>query len=88
MVFDGKYKLITGFDPENVRNRGIFIKFKKHPLAQPVLLFDLEKDPYQLRDVVEERPEVVKELAAELNGWLEKTGDPWAKKPVEAPAAG
>jgi hypothetical protein len=45
--------------------------------GQRTVLFDNEKDPYQMRNIAGERPALVAELARELNGWLERTGDPW-----------
>ena len=45
------------------------------------MLYDRIEDPYQLRDVAGERPEVVRRLSGELDQWLEATGDPWAVSP-------
>jgi len=45
---------------------------KKH-----ILLFDNKKDPYQLKNIAESNPELVRELTEELKQWLEKTNDPW-----------
>ncbi len=42
-----------------------------------VLLFDNRKDPYQLNNIADSRPEVVRKLTGELNQWLRKTKDPW-----------
>ena len=44
-------------------------------------LYDRTEDPYQLRDVAGERPEVVRRLRGELRGWLEATGDRWRVSP-------
>ena len=41
------------------------------------ILHDNQRDPYQIRNVADENPTVVKELTNELNHWLEKTKDPW-----------
>ncbi|MBT5875589.1 MAG: sulfatase [Candidatus Latescibacteria bacterium] len=43
------------------------------------VLHDNQSDPYQLENVADERPETVRELVQELNGWLAKTGDPWLR---------
>ena len=49
--------------------------------TETAMLHDNTADPYQLKDVAAERPEVVQELREkELRPWLEKTGDPWLKK--------
>jgi len=42
-----------------------------------VLLFDNRKDPYQLNNIADSSPEVVRRLTGELNQWLRKTKDPW-----------
>lgn len=42
------------------------------------VLHDNVEDPYQLENIAEERPGLVRELIeTELNPWLEKTRDPW-----------
>jgi arylsulfatase A-like enzyme len=40
-------------------------------------LYDRLCDPYQLRNVVGERSDLVRRLTDELEQWLEATGDPW-----------
>jgi hypothetical protein len=41
------------------------------------VLYDRVDDPYQLREISANRPDVVHRLADELKVWLERTGDPW-----------
>ena len=42
------------------------------------VLHDNLKDPYQLEDIADEHPEIVKQLMQdELMPWLKKTNDPW-----------
>ena len=43
------------------------------------ILHDNDKDPYQLHNLADQSPSLVEELTKELNAWLEKTSDPWAK---------
>lgn len=43
-------------------------------------LFNNERDPYQMKDLIGTAPALERELEAELNGWLERTGDPWRKQ--------
>ena len=41
-------------------------------------LYDRSTDPYQLKNLASEQPDVVKRLIdTELTPWLRKTGDPW-----------
>jgi arylsulfatase A-like enzyme len=42
-----------------------------------VLLFDNQQDPYQLHNIAESRPKIVRKLTDELARWLRKTHDPW-----------
>jgi arylsulfatase A-like enzyme len=42
-----------------------------------IKLFDRKEDPWQLTCCAAEKPEVCKELTAELDRWLKKTNDPW-----------
>ncbi len=47
-------------------------------------LHDNKEDPYQLRNVADESPDVVERLIEEeLTPWLEKTKDPWLAEPLE-----
>ena len=43
------------------------------------VLHDNQNDPYQLENVADDRPETVREMIEDLNGWLEKTADPWVR---------
>jgi arylsulfatase A-like enzyme len=46
-------------------------------------LHDNVDDPYQLKNVADERPDVVEHLTKdELIPWLEKTGDPWVSSEI------
>lgn len=53
MVYDGRFKLITGYDPaHNVRET----------IATEPLLFDLQSDPLENRNIAKQAPEVVQRL--------------------------
>ena len=55
----------------------LYIDRKDHKLTQS-LLFDDENDPYQLNNLpLDEHPEVVKELCAEMGKVLKEIEDPW-----------
>ena len=43
-----------------------------------VWLWDRKSDPYQMKNIAEERPDLVETLIAkELKPWLVRTNDPW-----------
>lgn len=44
------------------------------------ILHDNQEDPYQLTNIAEKKPHIVRALSKEINQWLIKTKDPW--KPV------
>lgn len=45
-----------------------------------VVLFDRQKDPFQLKNIVKENKQLVDKLDTELTDWLNKTNDPWLIK--------
>ncbi|MGW8267059.1 MAG: sulfatase family protein [Longimicrobiales bacterium] len=46
--------------------------------VKEVILHDNLADPFQLENIADRRPDVVRHLIeAELDPWLERTGDPW-----------
>lgn len=60
----------------------LYIDRKEHKLVKS-LLFDDEKDPYQLNNLsLKEHPEVVKELCAEMAKVLKDIDDPWYKERI------
>ncbi len=62
LVFDGRYKLIRGFDPANkTKQKG------KTALNQPVLLFDLQQDPLENINIANDAPEIVDRLTKALD---------------------
>jgi arylsulfatase A-like enzyme len=49
-----------------------------HRNERTVHLYDLEADPFEMENLAETQPEIVRQLSAEeLYPWLEKIDDPW-----------
>jgi len=68
--------------PRGVRTERYTLLIERRADRPPVAtLFDRQVDPYQLRDVAAEQPEVVERLRAqELAPLLERLGDPWLER--------
>ena len=62
-------------------HRYTFVVQRQKGKEDTYILHDNQADPYQIQDVASENPAVVRELTDKLNQWLEKTKDPWLKKP-------
>jgi len=58
-------------------HRFTFVIRREKGHSDQYILHDNREDPYQLRNVADEQPEVVLELKQVLHGWLERTADPW-----------
>ena len=63
MVFDGRYKLVRGFDVDEKR-----VDAKKPAQHDPVLLFDLKDDPLENVDLAAKAPDRVEQLTEALQG--------------------
>ena len=60
MAWDGRYKLITGFDVTSAQQN------RERAAAAPPVLFDLESDPLEERNIADKAPEQVKRLREAL----------------------
>ena len=70
-------------DRRGVRTRRYTLAVTRREDGDEFVLHDNEADPYQMENIADREPAVVRDLVEELNVWLEKTGDPWA--PVRPP---
>jgi len=81
------YLMLGNAHPE-LGHRGIrthghtFVRIREPGAAEHLILHDNRADPCQLRNAAADNPALVRELATELDGWLERTGDPWHRTPV------
>ena len=71
-VTPGPYDGLRG-----VRTREHFLGVARRESGEEFTLYDLVKDPYQLKNVAEDSPALVSHLRGQLNRWLEITNDPW-----------
>jgi len=62
-----------------VRTRQYTLVVNHMPGQEPThVLYDRRADPYQLKNIADEQPEIVEQLIRdELDPWLTKTHDPW-----------
>ena len=78
---------MTNAHPElgrrGIRTHGhTLVRVREPGAAEQLILHDNRADPYQLRNVAADDPALVRDLAAELDGWLQRTGDPWQRTPA------
>jgi len=60
-------------------HRYTFVIQRQKGKEETYILHDNQADPYQIQNVANENPAVIKQLTDELNQWLEKIKDPWLK---------
>jgi arylsulfatase A-like enzyme len=58
-------------------DRYTFVIDQRKKDQRSVLLFDREKDPYQMNNIAGQNPSLEKELMLKLRDWLKKHKDPW-----------
>ena len=58
-----KWKLLLTYDGEVVKFPDIHAWTEKHPQ-----LFDLKKDPHELKNLAAENPEIVAKMVAQIDG--------------------
>ncbi len=59
-------------------HRWAFATEDVHGAGPETVLFDCRADPFQMRNLASEHPEIVAEMGALMREWLARTGDPWA----------
>ncbi len=65
--------------PRGLRtNRFTFTITPKGNSQKEFLLFDNIEDPYQLNNIADSNPAIIRKLTIELKAWLKKTKDPWS----------
>ena len=66
MVCDGRFKLVRGFDaakPDKRTDGGAdYTPSEKNTVGDALLLFDIENDPHEARDLSKERADLVERL--------------------------
>ena len=71
-----------------VKDRYKYVIYSDESAAgpKPISLFDLEKDPYEMNNLLDkpEYGEVQRAMAAELEAWRKRTADPFPKLPEQA----
>ena len=70
MIFDGRYKLIRGYDQQEGMPRGSGVPDYRERKDLPPLLFDLESDPLENNNLAERAPAEVERLTDALDGLI------------------
>ena len=76
------YLFITPDWPEGGRrgvrtHRHTFVVIREKDSQEKLILYDNERDPYQLENIAQSEAATVRELRNKLHHWLVKTRDPW-----------
>jgi arylsulfatase len=68
MVYDGRYKVITNFDPEleEKKGKGVGSDRRHNNQGKPPLVFDLQADPFERTDLSATMPPTAQALLARL----------------------
>jgi hypothetical protein len=66
------------YGARGLRTHGHTFVVQRTQAGEQTILYDNEKDPYQLTNVAESSSALVGDLRGELDGWLRRVGDPWA----------
>lgn len=67
-----------GWGRRGLRTHRYTLMISKTPnKAVETVLHDNIDDPYQLKNITQKKPDVVKELTREMESWLKKFNDPW-----------
>ncbi|NLA84386.1 MAG: sulfatase-like hydrolase/transferase [Clostridiales bacterium] len=77
---DEGYYINPQVDARGVQNRKYyFVAVRDKHDNETHILYDLEKDPYQMKNIAKEMPHVVKEMRQRLEDWLVRTKDLWVR---------
>ena len=77
---DEGYYINPQVDARGVQNRiYYFVAVRDKHDNETHILYDLEKDPYQMKNIAKEMPHVVKEMRQRLEDWLVRTKDLWVR---------
>jgi hypothetical protein len=68
---------LKDYNCRGLRTQRHTFAIKKRRGKKTVVLYDNREDPFQLTNVADNNPQLVRELTDELGQWLEKTKDPW-----------
>ncbi len=69
MAFDGRYKLVCGFEKDTFKDRFLRNSLtgnQKTVVKDPLILYDLEKDAKETRNIAAKHPEIVSRLMKDL----------------------
>lgn len=67
MIYDGRYKVITGFAPEMGQKNGANMsRYEPEVVSRSPMVFDLSEDPTEMRDLADSMPQLAKMLLQDL----------------------
>ncbi len=72
-LFTHKGRWKTGADPNDHQWRGFAVRNQRFRLVDNGALYDMQQDPGQTTNVIEEHPEVVEKMRAAYDAWWKET---------------
>lgn len=72
-LFTHKGRWKTGADPDDSQWTGFAVRNQRYRFVNNVALYDMENDPGQTTNVIDEHPEEVKKMRAAYDTWWQRT---------------
>ena len=67
----GRWK--TGVDPDQDQWKNFAVRTQKYRFVANTALFDMEQDPSQENNIIDDHPELVRQMRAEYDAWWQVT---------------
>jgi arylsulfatase A-like enzyme len=72
-LFTHKGRWKTGEEPDDYQWKGFAVRNQQYRFVENNALYDMQKDPGQTANIIEDHPDVVKEMRAVYDAWWLKT---------------
>jgi arylsulfatase A-like enzyme len=72
-LFTHKGRWKTGADPNDSQWKGFAVRNQQYRFVENNALYDMQKDPGQKTNIIEQHPDVVKKMQSVYDAWWKKT---------------